>query len=183
MSKKNILLSFILIFISLFCPHHLEAKRPPKPEVKPVIFMGVKYVVPEMHSSRFLDVSHTKKSYLIEAFDAKTEKKLWDLDIYQKTIDPERTGQGVFISNLEISGNNLLVTNERNELYKVFLKENNTKPQKVWRMFITTVPKSNNTPASKPNSARRNIVYLIIALVGILLLGAFVLLRIKKKYY
>ena len=90
------------------------AKRAPPKSVTPVVLSGLKYVAS-------LENGREGK---IEARNEKTGKKLWDVVVYRVKIDPnlEEDVQWVFITGLVIQGNALLVTNEKNDQYKVDLK-------------------------------------------------------------
>jgi len=90
------------------------AKRAgPKP-VAPVVQNGMKYVA----------ANENGREGKIEARNEKTGKKLWDVVVYTVTIDPnlEEDVQWVFITELAIRGNSLLVTNEKNERFTLDLK-------------------------------------------------------------
>jgi len=60
----------------------------------------------------------------IEAWDVQANKKLWDLKVFTNRIDPklEEDVQWVFINNLSVRGDMLLVTSERGNTYQIDLK-------------------------------------------------------------
>ena len=60
----------------------------------------------------------------IEAWDVRTNKKLWDLTIFTNRIDLklEEDVQHVFIKTLNVRDGTLIVTSERGETYRVDLK-------------------------------------------------------------
>lgn len=90
------------------------AKRTgPKP-VAPVVHNGVKFVAPNASG----------REGKVEARNEKTGEKLWDVVVYTVKIDPnlETDVQWIFITGLAFRGNWLLVTNEKNERFKVDLK-------------------------------------------------------------
>ena len=102
------------LMLTLLLAAEAQAKRmPPKP-VTPVVHEGVKFVAPNGNG----------REGKIEALDEKTGKKLWDAVIYTKEIDPnlEEDVQWVFITELAVQGNKLLVTNEKNDQYSLDLK-------------------------------------------------------------
>jgi len=90
------------------------AKRAGPKAVAPVVHNGVKYVAPNENG----------REGKIEARNEKTGKKLWDVVVYTIKIDPnlEEDVQWVFITELAVRGNSLLVTNEKNEQFTVDLK-------------------------------------------------------------
>jgi hypothetical protein len=107
---------FVLIFVAvaLFLPGLVLAKRVAPAKVEPLIFQGVRYVAPN-------DDGH--RAY-IEARDVRTNKRLWDLMIFTNRIDPmlEEDVQWVFIKALNIRDGALVVTSERDKIYRVDLK-------------------------------------------------------------
>jgi len=60
----------------------------------------------------------------IEAWDVRTNKKLWDLTVFTNRIDPklEEDVQWVFIKELSVRDGTLLVTSERGKTYQIDLK-------------------------------------------------------------
>jgi hypothetical protein len=107
---------FALIFVAvaLLLPSLALAKRVAPAKVAPVIHQGVRYIAPN-------DDGH--RAY-IEARDVQTNKKLWDLTVFVNRIDPKREEdvQWVFIKALNIRDGALIVTSERDKIYRVDLK-------------------------------------------------------------
>ena len=107
---------FVLIFVAvaLFLPSLGLAKRVAPAKVEPVIYQGVRYIAPN---------DDGRRAY-IEAWDVQTNKKLWDLTIFTNRIDPtlEEDVQWLFIKTLNIRDGALIVTSERNKIYRVDLK-------------------------------------------------------------
>jgi hypothetical protein len=107
---------FALIFVAvaLLLPSLALAKRVAPAKVEPVIHQGVRYIAPN-------DDGH--RAY-IEARDVQTNKKLWDLTVFVNRIDPKREEdvQWVFIKALNIRDGALIVTSERDKIYRVDLK-------------------------------------------------------------
>ena len=99
------LISFILISTSY-------AKRLPPPEVKPLIYKGIKYRAP------------SDLIGCVRADDIKSNSILWWKQIYIIKYLPslERDVQAVFINNLEIKDGNLIISNESGCLYRLDLK-------------------------------------------------------------
>ena len=111
MAKFSVLLSLIL---AATVAGEAWAKRAAPQPVTPVVHNGVKYVAP----------NETGREGKVEARDEKTDKKLWDVVIYKVKIDPnlETDVQWVFITKLDLRGEILLVTNEKNERFTLDLK-------------------------------------------------------------
>ena len=107
---------FVLIFVALalLLPSLALAKRVAPAKVEPVIHEGIRYVAPN---------DDGRRAY-IEAWDVQTNKKLWDLTIFTNRIDPtlEEDVQWVFIKALNIRDGALVVTSERDKIYRVDLK-------------------------------------------------------------
>ena len=107
---------FALIFVAaaLLVPSLALAKRIAPAKVEPVIHQGVRYIAPN---------DDGRRAY-IEARDIRTNKKLWDLIVFTNRIDPtlEEDVQWVFIKALNIRDGALVVTSERDRIYRVDLK-------------------------------------------------------------
>src|SRR5437773_1605178 len=107
---------FIIIFVAaaLSLPSLALAKRVAQAEVKPVVYQGVRYIAPN---------DDGRRAY-IEAWDVRTNKKLWDLTIFVNRIDPklEEDIQWVFIKALRVQNGALIVMPERGKTYQVDLK-------------------------------------------------------------
>jgi hypothetical protein len=107
---------FVLIFVAvaLVEPSLALAKRIAPEKVEPVIHRGVRYIAPN---------DDGRRAY-IEARDVQTNKKLWDLTIFTNRTDPtlEEDVQWVFIKALNIRDGTLIVTSERDKIYRVDLK-------------------------------------------------------------
>jgi len=89
----------------------LYAKRLPPKEVSPAIYNRIEFRAP-----------HNKMGY-IEAFDIDTGEKLWEEKVYDVKIDPklEADVQWIFITELRLKNDKLIVINERSDEYKVDL--------------------------------------------------------------
>ena len=100
--------------VALLLPSLALAKRVAPAKVEPVIHQGVRYIAPN---------DDGRRAY-IEAWDIQTNKKLWDLTIFTTRIDPtlEDDVQWVFIKALNIRDGALIVTSERDKIYRVDLK-------------------------------------------------------------
>lgn len=90
-------------------------------EPKSVSYLGIKYSAP-------ID----KKAHVI-AFNEKTGKKLFEKRIYEETINPEMEEdvQWIFINNLKIKNNHLLIKNTNNEIYSMDLSKKDNPVKRI----------------------------------------------------
>src|SRR5687767_9073211 len=129
MSMSFIVFSLLTLLIGTSTPGQM-AKRAAPEQVPSVEHNGIRYtadgvVVSQKTVGGWRVVTRrTIATGFIEAIDTKTNKRLWKLRVYKTRYDPrlEKDVQDVFITSLEISGNALLVVNERDERYEVDLK-------------------------------------------------------------
>jgi hypothetical protein len=100
----------LAIVVSLLPSVALAKRAAPKP-VSPIVHDGVEY-----------RATH-KRMGVVEAFDAASGRKLWETRVYSVLINPfvERDVQDVFIKSLQVQDGMLLVTNERQQTYKLDL--------------------------------------------------------------
>jgi hypothetical protein len=103
----------IFVAVALLLPSLALAKRVAPVKVEPVIYQGVRYIAPNDDGRRAYIEAHVQ-----------TNKKLWDLTIFTNRIDPmlEEDVQWVFIKALNIRDGALIVTSERDKIYRVDLK-------------------------------------------------------------
>lgn len=101
------------LFLTLFLACSMSAKRIAPAAVEPVIHENVRYVAPN---------DDGRRAY-IEAWDVWTNKKLWDLTVFTKPIDPrlEEDVQWIFINTLSIRADTLIVTSEHGTIYEIDL--------------------------------------------------------------
>jgi hypothetical protein len=104
----------VFVAVALLLPSLVLAKRVAPTKVEPVIYQGVRYIAPN---------DDGRRAY-IEARDIQTNKKLWDLTVFVNQIDPklEEDVQSIFIKALNIRDGALVVTSERDKIYRVDLK-------------------------------------------------------------
>ena len=111
-------LYFCLLCLTLLFPESLCAKRiPPKP-VKPVSANGITYSAE----------GDGRRGYVV-ATEASTHKELWRFQVFKVHIKfwVEEDVQWVYITDLRISGEMLLVRDERAECYGVGLQDRKLK--------------------------------------------------------
>jgi hypothetical protein len=80
-------------------------------EVKPVVYKGIKFIVPNT----------PEKMGYVEAWDTATNKKVWEKKVYDVVIKPgiEVENQWVFIKELSIKNEKLIIIDEENRKYEV----------------------------------------------------------------
>ncbi len=106
--------AFCLLLGFLMLPGPAFAKRTPAPTIEPVVFGGIRYVVPNDKGTR---------GY-VEAWDTATGKRLWQKTIFRTCICPllEHDVQWVFTKRMWREGDRLILVNERNKTYALDLK-------------------------------------------------------------
>ena len=114
-------IAFLVIAMSSsMTPYGQHAKRSAPKEVEPVVYEGIKYTAPH-----WVTVNGKRMAGgFVEAFDARTKKKLRTIKVYEIKRDPklEKDVQDVFITSLAIEKDVLVVVNERDERFEVDLK-------------------------------------------------------------
>jgi hypothetical protein len=103
----------VILVLVLLLPQLASAKRIAPEKVDPVIYQGIRYVAPN---------DAGRRGY-VEAWNIRTNKKLWELTIFTNTIasNLEEDVQWVFIKELSLQDGKLLVTTERGRIYQVDL--------------------------------------------------------------
>ncbi len=114
----KILYSCLIAIVLLPCA--VLAKRGAPAKVEPVVHQGVRYTVPN---------DDGRRAYIV-ASDAETNKKLWDLTVFENRLDPKLEGdvQHVYIKTLKLRDDALLVTSEAGKAYRVDLKTKKVTP-------------------------------------------------------
>lgn len=105
------------VLLTIILASNSEAKRLPPTEVNPVEKDGIQYRAPHWGVTE----GRNQNGGYIEAWDVKRHKRLWGIQVYKSEINPakERDVQDVFITTLAFQGIELLVRNERGEVYSV----------------------------------------------------------------
>jgi hypothetical protein len=110
------MLRLILICVAVVAlsPSLALAKRTEPAKVEPVVYQGIRYTAPNADGRR---------AY-VEAWEVKTNKKLWEVTVFTNRIDPllEEDVQWVFIKSLAVKEGTLVVVSERGKTYRVDLK-------------------------------------------------------------
>ena len=103
-----------IVFAATVLPCLASAKRAAPAKVEPVTHEGIRYVAPN---------DDGRRAY-VEAWDVRTNKKLWDLTVFTTPIDPklEEDVQWVFIKSLSLRDGTLGITSERGKTYQIDLK-------------------------------------------------------------
>jgi len=90
----------LTLIAPLLLPSLALSKGTAPATVTPVIYEGVRYLAPN---------DNGRRAY-IEAWDAQTNRKLWELNIFTNRIDPKLEDvQWVFIKTLTIQDGRLMV--------------------------------------------------------------------------
>jgi hypothetical protein len=109
------LMRFLLAWsvISALLPGVALAKRSAPTMVEPVVNQGVRYTAPN---------DDGRRGYIL-AWDAQTNKKLWDLTVFTNRISSnlEEDVQWIFIKALKIRDKALIVTSEDDQAFRVDL--------------------------------------------------------------
>jgi hypothetical protein len=145
--RSTLVMRFVAILLAVALIQHLaSAKRIAPASVEPVVYEGIRYVAPN---------DDGRRGY-IEAWDVKTNKKLWELTVYTNRIDPklEADVQWVFINKLTIRDEMLMVTSERGATYQVDLR---TKAITQWSPTSSPAHGANEQPHDIPDVIKRAI--------------------------
>jgi hypothetical protein len=113
MSAAHKITALVLICLCMH-PYAVLAKRAPAPVVKPVVHEGIRYTAPNDKGTL---------GYVV-AWDAATGKELWKKTVFRKWICPlvEHDVQWVFIKQMRLDGECLVVVTERGKIYSLDLK-------------------------------------------------------------
>jgi hypothetical protein len=111
----------LIALVASFALSSAWAKRTAAPKVDPVTHEGVKYLTPN---------DNGRKGY-VQAWDVKTNKKLWEKKVFKNWIKPflEEDVQWVFIKSMILKDGKLIITDERNKRYSL-----DPKTQKVIKL-------------------------------------------------
>ena len=131
----------LCVLVAVLLPGAAQAKRAPAPKVEPVVYQGVRYTAPN---------DQGRRGY-IQAWDNQTQKRLWEVTVFQNKINPalEEDVQWVFIRRIEVKEGQLRVFSERGQVYSVDLKTRAVKPMKP------APPAKPQTRAFPPNISGR----------------------------
>lgn len=134
------------LFLAIILPDLSSAKRSAPTTVEPVVYEGVRYVAPNDDGRR----GH------IEAWEVRTNKKLWDLTVFTNSIDPkmEEDVQWVFINRLFVREGTLFVVSERGNTHEVDLKTKEITPADP---VSSQAPSASPVPDDAPESIRKAI--------------------------
>jgi hypothetical protein len=131
----------LLICVMAFLPCLAGAKRLPPTTVAPVVYQGIRYVAPN---------DDGRRAY-IEAWDVRTNKKLWDLTVFTNRIDPKREEdvQWAFIITMSIRDHTLTVTSERGITYQIDIRTKAiTQSEAAWSAAPAMIAHSPDIPAA-----------------------------------
>ena len=123
--KKSPISSLIPIgLLLLLGKGSVDAKRAPPAPVPPVIHEGVRYKAGYEAPSRGSDRGRDQYGGYVKAWDIKSNKMLWAVQVYSVKYNPQIEGdvQDIFITSLSIQGNLLFVVNERGKEFVIDLQ-------------------------------------------------------------
>jgi len=138
MKKRYTLIVFLLAFC-LICTVQVFASRISLPaKISPVIYNDLR-IVAENNSSDNMGI--------VQAFNVNTNKLIWSKKIYKVKIKSgiEEDIQWIFIKEIKIDNDKLLVVNESNKIYEVdpntgkILNDNNWTVIAVLSLIIITL--------------------------------------------
>ncbi len=113
----------LMVVTSLVLPVTVWAKRTPAPVIEPIVHAGVRYTVPNDRGT---------VGYVV-ALDVATGKQLWKKTVFRKCICPclEHDVQWVFIKEMRLDGERLLLVTETDSVYSLDLKTRKVKKLKT----------------------------------------------------
>ena len=112
----------ILALLVVIMPAAVYAKRGAPPKVAPIVYEDVRYIAPN---------DDGRRAY-IQAWDTKTNKRLWELTVFKNHINPfmEEDVQHVYIKKMEIHEGKLILSAEDLHIYSLDLKTHEVKKLK-----------------------------------------------------
>jgi len=91
----------------------VQAMRTMPSNVAPVSKDGIRYEAP---------IDAMSPHAIVQAWDEKTNKKLWEKTIFTNKENPRMETDYIFIRTLQIDGNKLIITDENKQQYQLDLK-------------------------------------------------------------
>ena len=112
---------FATVVLMLLAGPGIFAKRVHPPKVTPITKDGITYTA-----------TGDGKTACVVASDANTGKELWKAKIYHVHINPfiEEDNQWIYISEMNLSGNAILIRNEAARCYRLNLIKKSVKKDK-----------------------------------------------------
>ena len=110
-----------------FCAVSAMAKRVAPKDVPPIVTNGIQY-------SAKVD---GRDSFVV-ATDVATGKNLWRVKVFHTRIEfwrGEEDNQWIFISDMKLNGDSLLIRNEKNRCYSIFLNTRRVKSMPCANVF------------------------------------------------
>ncbi|AHF08664.1 hypothetical protein DESME_13310 [Desulfitobacterium metallireducens DSM 15288] len=125
--------AFLLIYY-LINPAQVLASRAFAPvKITPIIYKDIK-IVAENNSPENMGI--------IQAFDINTNKLIWSKQVYKVRVKPnvEADTQWVFIKDMEIDGDRLVVINEKQKTYTLDPNTGNSLDKSSTASIIIIIP-------------------------------------------
>ena len=107
--------SWIVLCLLLMVPFLVSAEHVLPPSIKPIVYEGVRYIVP----------NDKGLCGYIEARDISTDRKLWTKTIFKHWYIPPFGTECLkyeWITSMTLAGNQLLITSERGRGYTLDLR-------------------------------------------------------------
>lgn len=121
---KQIIVAFFVCALLIPCAF---GKRLPPKDISPIIYNGIKYTVPHWGFSK----NHKQNGGYIEAYDEKSGKLLYELNIYIIMYDKNLEGdvQDIFITKMERRNNTINIWDEKGDKFVVNLNTKEVTPK------------------------------------------------------
>lgn len=147
MKRKHLLIILLLTFL-LLNSVEVSADRVSPAKISPIIYKDIKIVA---------ENSSPNNMGIVQAFDTNTNKLIWSKQVYEVKMKPnvEADTLWVFIKDMKIDGDKLVVVNERQKMF--------------------TLDPITGENLDKSNSV--TIVYIAIPILVIMLMAIFIMKR------
>lgn len=112
MNKKYMLIILTLVFCFCFSAQVFASRGHSPAVIPPITYNNIRISA---------ENSSPENMGIVQAFDANTNELIWSTKVYQVEIDPdvEDDTQWIFISEMKIDGDKLLIVNEKKEVYSL----------------------------------------------------------------
>lgn len=110
MKRKYSVMILLLIFFLLNTGEVLASRAFSPAKIPPIIYKDIKIVA---------ENSSPDNMGIVQAFDINTNKLIWSKQVYEVKMNPrvEADTQWVFIKDMKIDGDKLVVINEKQKMY------------------------------------------------------------------
>ena len=122
-----------ILMCCAFCAVSAMAKRVAPKDVPPIVANGIRY-----------SATGDGRDSFVVATDEATGKNLWRVKAFHTRIEfwrGEEDNQWIFISDMKLDGNSLLVRDEKNRCYSIFLNTRRIKNRPCGNVFPPQEPR------------------------------------------